>query len=242
MKLKTTLTLSCAVLASVWTSHASIAKWTFETSPPADVTDSATIGGISADTGTGTASGVHASALADWSTPAGNGSANSLSANNWAVGDYYQFSFSTLGFQDIVVSWAQTSSSTGPGEFKLAYQVNGGGFTDALNYKVLPNQVAAPGLGVWNITTEITGYNYLLDLSAVTALDNAVSVDFRLIMTTTADSTPPGTVAATGTGRVDNFTVEATAVPEPSTFIAGALLSLPFGVQGVRYLRNRKRA
>lgn len=33
-----------------------------------------------------------------------------------------------------------------------------------------------------------------------------------------------------------------TVVPEPSTFIGGALLALPFGVQGVRYLRNRKRA
>jgi len=32
------------------------------------------------------------------------------------------------------------------------------------------------------------------------------------------------------------------AVPEPSTWVAGALLALPFGVQGVRYLRNRKRA
>ena len=29
-------------------------------------------------------------------------------------------------------------------------------------------------------------------------------------------------------------------VPEPSTFIAGALLLLPFGLQGIRHLRNRK--
>jgi hypothetical protein len=29
-------------------------------------------------------------------------------------------------------------------------------------------------------------------------------------------------------------------VPEPSTFIAGALLALPFGLHGVRNLRNRK--
>lgn len=31
-------------------------------------------------------------------------------------------------------------------------------------------------------------------------------------------------------------------IPEPSTFIAGALLVLPFGIQGIRYLRNRSRA
>jgi hypothetical protein len=41
---------------------------------------------------------------------------------------------------------------------------------------------------------------------------------------------------------IDNFSLSYSAVPEPSTFIAGALLALPFGVQGVRYLRNRKRA
>jgi fibro-slime domain-containing protein len=29
-------------------------------------------------------------------------------------------------------------------------------------------------------------------------------------------------------------------VPEPSTYIAGIMLLMPFGVQGVRYLRNRK--
>ncbi len=39
---------------------------------------------------------------------------------------------------------------------------------------------------------------------------------------------------------IDN--IQVAAVPEPSTFIAGALLALPFGVQGIRYLRNRKRA
>lgn len=39
---------------------------------------------------------------------------------------------------------------------------------------------------------------------------------------------------------IDDFSITAAAVPEPSTFIAGALLALPFGVQGIRYLRNRK--
>ena len=194
-----------------------LALWTFEVSPPADLTDSATIAGLLADSGTGTASGVHASAATDWSTPSGNGSANSLSANTWAIGDYFQFSTTTVGFEGVKVGWAQTSSGTGPGEFTLAYQVNGGGYTDYLNYTVLPNQAGAPGLGTWG-GTEITGYNYLVDLSAITALANASTVDFRLVMRTTADSTPPGAVAAGGTSRVDNFVVTATpvSVPEPS--------------------------
>jgi hypothetical protein len=33
---------------------------------------------------------------------------------------------------------------------------------------------------------------------------------------------------------------DAAVVPEPSTFIAGALLALPFGLQGARWLRTRK--
>jgi len=53
--------------------------------------------------------------------------------------------------------------------------------------------------------------------------------------------------STTGSGSrdtfgIDNFGLSYSAVPEPTTFIAGALLALPFGVQGVRYLRNRKRA
>jgi hypothetical protein len=192
-----------------------LAQWTFETSPPADLANTATISGILADVGTGTASGVHANAATDWSTPVGNGSANSLSANEWAIGDYFQFSLSTLGYQGIVLGWAQTSSATGPGEFKLAYQVDGGGFTDFLNYTVLPNSATAPGVGSWGSVTENLGYNFSVDLSAVTALDNAAAVDFRLIMTTTADAAPPGTVATAGTDRVDNFTVSV--VPEPAS-------------------------
>ena len=31
-------------------------------------------------------------------------------------------------------------------------------------------------------------------------------------------------------------------VPEPSTNIAGALLLLPFGLQGIRHFRSRKQA
>lgn len=42
---------------------------------------------------------------------------------------------------------------------------------------------------------------------------------------TTESITPPGTV-----------------VPEPSTYIAGALLTLPFALKGLRRLRNRKQA
>ena len=203
---------------------ATIAQWTFETltlSPA--YTNSTSIFGVLPEVGSGTASGTHASALTVFSTPVGNGSPKSLSANNWAVGDFYQFSVATTGYEDLFVGWGETSSGTGPGEFKLAYQVNGGGFTDFFNYTVLPNQVTAPGLGSWTSGTEITGYNYLVDLSAITSLDNSAAVDFRLIVRSTADSTPPGTIAASGSSRVDNFTVTASLVPEPSALALAGL-------------------
>lgn len=205
-----------SLIAASSASAQTLAKWTFELNTPADVSNAATLTAIPADIGTGTASGIHATNATDWSTPSGNGSANSLSANEWLVGDYFQFSLSTVGYTGLKVSWAQVSSSTGPGEFKLAYQVNGGGFTDYANYTVLPNQAGAPGLGTWSSVTENVGYNYSFDLSALTAVDNAAAVDFRLIMVSTADATPPGTVANTGTSRVDNF--EVAVVPEPSSF------------------------
>ena len=65
--------------------------------------------------------------MAVWSNPAGNGSAKSLSSNNWATGDYYQFTltisdseFSGLGLS--VYRFDQTGSNTGPKDFQLSYK------------------------------------------------------------------------------------------------------------------------
>ena len=225
--MKTKCLVLLALLIGVITSNATIiSQWTFEVNTPPDLADSAASPAVAAEVGAGTATGVHASALTDWSTPAGNGSANSFSANTWAVGDYWQFSLSTLGFQNITISWDQTSSATGPGEFKLAYQINGGGFVDVGDYIVLPNQAAAPGAGVWNSTTAIPAYSYSASLAA---WNNATAVDFRLIMRTANDALPPGTVAATGTDRVDNFTVngDRISVGVPDTGTTALLLGIP---------------
>lgn len=200
-----------------------ITQWTFETTPPAGLLNSTLISGIAADTGTGTASGLHASAATDWSTPSGNGSANSLSSNTWAIGDYYQFSSSTIGFKDIVLNWSQTSSlATGPRDFKLAYQINGGVFSDFQTYTVSGNS------GTWSgapINSDLKTF----DLSSVLGLNNVGSVSFRLIDNSTV-SANGGTVASSGTNRVDDFTINGStftpaAVPEPaSVAFLGALV------------------
>ena len=213
-----------------------IAQWTYEVNTPLDVTNSATGPTVAADIGIGTGTAVHATAGADWSTPTGNGSANSYSANEWLVGDYFQYEVSTVGYTAITLAWDQISSGTGPGVFDLEYRIgNSGAFTTLLNdYVVLPNQTGAPGVGTWGSVTPLAGTSYFYDLSSIPAVENQPIVQFRLTMATNADSTPPGTVATGGTSRVDNFTVNA--IPEPSTFALGAIACV--GLFGYRLRRK----
>ena len=199
-----------------------LAKWTFEVNTPPDLANSTTITGIAADIGTGTASGIHASAATDWTTPVGNASSNSLSVNTWNSGDYFQFTTSTTGYENISVSWDQTGSSTGPTAFKLAYSTNGTSFTDFASYSV----VLSTGTNIifsdlttgssWSATKTATNTTQSYNLSAISSLNSITGVYFRLITT----SSP----AAGGTNRVDNFTITGTAVaaavPEPSTYAA----------------------
>lgn len=206
-----------------------LAQWTFELNPPADLTDSASILGIAADVGTGTASALHASAATDWTTPAGNGSANSLSANTWAVGDYFQFSLSSVGYSGISVSFDQTGSNTGPKDYYLAYSTDGSSFTLFGNYSLVN--------GSWTSgAPTLLPTSYSFDLSSITALNDAASIYFRLVNATTV-SISGGTVATGGTDRVDNFTVMAAPVPEPS---AAALLG-GFGLLGIFMAARRRK-
>jgi predicted extracellular nuclease len=183
-----------------------IAQWTFESpNTPADAPNVATYpNSISPAVGAGNAGGVHATAGTDWTTPVGNGSADSFSSNEWLVGDYYQFTVSTSNYTDILVSWDQASSGTGPRDFKLAYSTDGTNFTDfGSPYTVLANASPNP---VWNATTSSALYSTSRDLSAVTAVDNQANVYFRLIDISTV-SASGGVVGTGGTNRVDNFTV-----------------------------------
>jgi hypothetical protein len=199
-----------------------VAQWTFETSLPA------TAGPFSPELGSGSASGSHAAA-ATFSTPAGNGSTHSFSANTWAVGDSWQFQVNTLGFNNVGLSWDQTSSGTGPRDFNLDYSINGGSsWTTVTAYNVLANAAPNP---TWNATTSSSLYTFTPDLTGVA--DNEASVWFRLIDVDTT-SANGGTVASGGTDRIDNVTVAV--VPEPTS------LSLMggFGLLAWAFIRRRK--
>ncbi|MDX1964700.1 MAG: PEP-CTERM sorting domain-containing protein [Pirellulales bacterium] len=208
--------LIACVLSTQIANATIITSWTFESpNTPADATAAVYPNLIAPAVGTGNAGGAHVSAASVWSTPVGNGSTESFSSNNWAVGDYYEFQTNTLLFNDIKVTWDHTSSNTGPRDFKLAYSIDGTTFTDvAPGYSVLPN--ATPNS--WTSGTALPIHTYFRDLSSVSSIENAATVYFRLISTSTV-SANGGVVAAGGTSRVDNFTVEGTFIPEPSTYV-----------------------
>jgi hypothetical protein len=221
------LILAGAVLAAASApvfGQTTLAQWTFETSQPV------TAGPFAPEVGLGSTSGSHAGASV-YSSPAGNGSAHSLSSTLWAVGDYYQFQVSTVGFSGIDVSWDQTSSNTGPKDFALLYGTDGASFSQFATYSVLAN--ASPN-NLWSATTVHPEFGFSKDLTSITALNNAANVYFRLVDLDTV-SASSGTVGTGGTDRVDNFTV--TAIPEPSTY---ALLVGLAGFAVVLWRRNSR--
>lgn len=214
-----------AMLGVVAASQAAvIANWTFEVSIPI------TAGPHAAEIGLGNALGIHAQSTA-YSNPVGNGSAESFSSNTWSVGDSYQFQFSTVGLQDVLFSWDQAGSSTGPRDFQVQYSTDGTNFTNfGAGYQVLLN--GAPN-GAWTSSVYNPAYTFSVDMSSVSAIDNQANVFLRLTNTSTT-AINLGTVAAGGTNRVDNVLVQASAVPEPATM---AILGL-----GVAALVRRRRS
>jgi predicted extracellular nuclease len=219
-----TLMLGALPFQSAQAAPTTIAQWTFESpNNPTGATAATYPNAIAPALGSGNAGGVHASASTAWSTPAGNGSTYSFSSNNWAIGDYYQFRVSTENNTDIQVSWDQTGSNTGPRDFKLAYSTDGTAFTDfGSSYSIANN--------AWSSGTPSLVSTISRDLSSITAINNQTNVYFRLIVTSSV-SINGGTVAAAGTGRVDNFTVSGTPAPSPTnpsgvgTAVPNALLA-----------------
>src|SRR5260221_7300627 len=83
-RMKKFVLLAIALVVGVSIQAQVITKWTFESTVPTNA------GPFSAEIGAGFASGLHAGA-AVYSSPSGNGSTHSYSANTWAIGDYWQF-------------------------------------------------------------------------------------------------------------------------------------------------------
>jgi hypothetical protein len=176
------------------------------------------VGPFLAESGAGSAYGVHAASTTIFSTPAGNGSVHSLSSTTWAIGDYYQFSVPTTLLSDVQVSFDEAGSNTGPGAFSLAYSLDGTTFSTFTNYGLPYSSVSSAS--AFGASTTNTAEHFSFDLTAVTGLAGDSSAVFRIVDASTLAYSSTAPVAAGGTDRVDNFVVSgdaAVGVPEPAT-------------------------
>jgi hypothetical protein len=203
--------LAVATSATFAQAQVTIAQWTFETSIPD------TGGPLSPEVGSGIAT---SNTGGTFSNPAGWGSTESWSSTGWNVGEYFQFQISTVGLQGLQVYFQQTGSNTGPANWNLQYSIDGLSFTTFGSYAITNDG--------WNTTLTPAASEKSFDLTAVGVVNDAATVFIRMTVADTV-SINGGTVAGTGTARIDNVTF--TAVPEPSTYaaIAGVLaLGLAF--------------
>lgn len=227
-----TLGLTLAVIAVIPATSADaavVAKWTMATAITSATTGSNYTYGA-ADQGENAAgsslSGYHAQSGATWTTPAGNGSTYSLSSDKWSQGDYYQIVVQTTGYENFQISWDQTRSSTGPSDFRMSYSTDGGAtFTTAMNYSVIQAGAAFSGTTSWSTSgspqPEFANASGILSTPSGTS-----SLIVRFVAT--------GLNLGAGTNRIDNITVNGTAVvPAPGAI---ALLAAA-GLTGMRRRR-----
>lgn len=238
--MKKLFALSLAALFTVFAVQSTLADvladWTFQTSTSTNSLFSqlgthTTFTNVPSDFGSGLAAGAHSSASTAFSSPAGNGSTNSVSANNWTVGDYYQFSVSSIGFTNINLSFSQVGSGTGPAGFDLTYSTDGTSYTLFQSY-TLPSSPTS-----WSVTASNALSAFSFDLSSVTSLADKSSIFFRLVDNSTT-AINGGTVGAAGSGRVDDILISGSVipVPEPSSI---AMIALG-GVAGLIAIRRRR--
>ena len=135
-------------------------------------------------------------------------------ANN---GRNITFNVSTLGFANIVVSFATQGTSTGFNSNQFQYSLDGNTFVD-----FSPPFTPASAFGSVPIVFSLAG---------ITGLNDNPNAAFRIVFN--------GASSSTGTNRLDNFVVEGTpsGVPEPTSAIL--LLS---GLSSLYGVRKRRRA
>lgn len=200
---------------------------------PADVTGSAVGPTVAAETGSGNFHGVHASTASNWFDQNGNGSILSYTSTGWTTGDYYEFSTSSTGHEDITISLDSIGASTAsPRDFQLSYSTDGETFTNfGAVYAIVRNN---PIDIIWDTEVPVSGTTYSFDLSGISELDDAATIYFRVSQVGTT-SVSGGTVGSAGGVRMDNVQINGTAiVPEPSAVFLGAL-----GVLGLFSRRQR---
>lgn len=117
-------------------------------------------------------------------------SKNSVSTGKWnSANQHVQFTLSTQGFGNLMLSAKLRSSSTGPRDFKVQYSLDGSSFQDV------------PGSGFQVVNTELMPV--LVNVSLPSAVDNQAVVYIRWVLTSNTSSNGTGTVPSSG---IFNFT------------------------------------
>ena len=132
----------------------------------------------------------------------------SLSVGGFQSGEYYQLTLNAAGYRNIILnSFRSNGTGSAPLNWKISYSTTGvsGTFTDASAYTLSTSTAAA--------STTIAG------ISLPSAADNHPSLVLRFVATSST-RLDGNAAAANGTVRLDNLSLSATAIPEPSTFAA----------------------
>lgn len=213
------LTSSCALASIVFSENMGTTAPTSSPYPSVSSYAGYQNNGSLSFAGSGEARGTEAS---DYS--GASGGANIYLVGNGANSSFTISSISTVGFTSLKISFGAFKSTIASSMSELVLKFS----SDGVSYSSLtiPAQATGSGTSTWRLIDEI----------ALPVAAEGVS-NLRLQWVNADPSGTPNPYF-----RLDDIKLEGVAVPEPSTFVAGALLALPFGVQGVRYLRNRKRA
>jgi hypothetical protein len=212
-----------------------IAKWTFESSGLGSTTPNFLPGANTVTTnfyaeqgtqaGIAVITGKHLGS-ATYTSPAGNGSTKSLSANTWtnSQGDYWQIAVNTTSFTNINLTFDAVGSATGPKDFKVMYSTDGVNFTQFSTYAVL----SSPS---WSAATPAVGETYTFDFSPITSLANSSTVFLRLVVNSTNNigGGSGGGVAQGGASRIDNVVVAGTLSGPPQIIAQPANSTNYFG-------------
>ena len=125
---------------------------------------------------------------------------------------------STVGFSNIVVSFATQGTSTGFNSNQFQYSVDGVNFVD-----FNPPYVPAAAFGAVPV---------IFTLSSIVGLNNNPNSAFRIVFN--------GASSSTGNNRIDNIVVEGTSATIPEPMSAVLLITGLTGLVGLR--RKRRRA
>jgi PEP-CTERM motif-containing protein len=153
--------------------------------------------------------------------PAGQALSLQGGTSNANNGRNITFNVSTVGFANIVVSFATQGTSTGFNSNQFQYSLDGVTFVD----------FGAP----YTPSTAFGSLPLVFSLAAITGLNNNPNAAFRIVFN--------GATSSTGNNRIDNIVVEGTSVasgpiPEPATLML--LLSGLGGLSTIKRTLNKR--